>query len=130
MRQACARTCGARLRGGRGSRWCWWQSWHAYSTPPLRADPSVTVCVRDVATAPDCVVAMGPVEVVMAAIGARGRTLRPWPLPQVRLREYDGYVSNQIGRAHVCTSVTYAHLVCSRLLVKQHYINNYLNLSM
>src|SRR3546814_11146343 len=94
MRQACARTCGARLRGGRGSRWCWWQSWHAYSTPPLRADPSVTACVRDVATAPDCVVAMGPVEAVMAAIGARGRPSRPWPLPQVRLRENDGYGSN------------------------------------
>src|SRR3546814_15044137 len=86
------------LRGGRGSRWCWWQSWHAYSTPPLRADPSVTACVRDVATAPDCVVAMGPVEAVMAAIGARGRPSRPWPLPQVRPRENDGY---EIGRAPV-----------------------------
>src|SRR3546814_4970614 len=74
MRQACARTCGARLRGGRGSRWCWWQSWHAYSTPPLRADPSVTACVRDVATAPDCVVAMGPVEAVMAAIRSEEHT--------------------------------------------------------
>src|SRR3546814_15680582 len=75
-----------------GSRWCWWQSWHAYSTPPLRADPSVTACVRDVATAPACVVAMGPLEAVMAAIGARGRPSRPWPPPPVRLRENDGYV--------------------------------------
>src|SRR5690606_19301496 len=26
-RRACARTCGALLRGGRGSRWCWWRPW-------------------------------------------------------------------------------------------------------